>query len=53
MKLAIRIFAFGVVVAGFAAAATSNSSHAIANHLSATSSMPAPGGVPGCHCPSQ
>ncbi len=43
MKLAIRIFAFAVVVAGFAAAATTNSSsHAVANHLSATSALPIP-----------
>ena len=43
MKLAFRIFAFAVVVAGFAAAATTNSSsHAIANHLSATSAVPVP-----------
>ncbi len=43
MKLAVRIFAFAVVVAGFAAAATtSSSSHAVASHLSATSSLPVP-----------
>ena len=43
MKIAVRIFAFAVAVAGFAAAATSNSgSHAVASHLSATSALPIP-----------
>jgi hypothetical protein len=50
MKTAVRIFAFAIVVAGFAAAATSNSSHLRASHLSATSALPAPYLSPGCAC---
>ena len=49
MKLAIRIFALSVVVAGVAAASMSSSttSHTVANHLSATSSLPVPSCGPG------
>jgi len=42
MKLAIRMFALFVVVAG-AAAATSSSATKIVSHQSATASFPAPG----------
>ncbi len=56
MKLAIRIFALSVVVAGAAAASVSSQdrTHAIASHQSATSSLPAPG-LRTLHmrCPSQ
>ena len=40
MKLAIRIFALFVVVAGAAAASTSNSVQLFASHQSATASLP-------------
>jgi hypothetical protein len=44
MKLAVRIFALSVVIAGAAAASLSSSStHAIRSHQSATESMPIPG----------
>ena len=44
MKLAIRIFALTIVVAGAAAAtATSKTAPPIASHQSATASMPIPG----------
>lgn len=53
MKLAIRIFALTIVVAGAAAAATTpKTAPAIASHQSATASFP----VPGCGpyiCPPQ
>jgi hypothetical protein len=43
MKLAIRIFAFTVVIAGAAAASVSSSTtHAVASHQSATSALPVP-----------
>jgi hypothetical protein len=43
MKLAIRIFALSVVVAGGAAAAISpRTANAVSNHLSATASLPIP-----------
>ncbi len=55
MKMAIRTFAFVLVLAGLAAAAApSNSSHAReigGSHQSATAGMPIPGcgpGVPQC-----
>ena len=48
MKLAIRIFALSVVVAGAAAAAThSSSTHVLASHQSATSAFPVPQCGPG------
>lgn len=48
MKLAIRIFALSVVVAGLTAASTSSRpSHVIASHLSATASLPIPQCGPG------
>ena len=51
MKLAIRIFAFAVVVAGVTAAATSpKAAVTIASHQSATASLPAPACGPGMHC---
>ncbi|MGA3373127.1 MAG: hypothetical protein ABSC48_15330 [Terracidiphilus sp.] len=44
MKLAIRVFALSVVLAGAAAAATSpKTALAISNHQSATATMPVPG----------
>jgi hypothetical protein len=52
MKLAIRIFALSVVVAGAAAASLSSSTtQPIASHQSATTSNPVPvcwPGTPGC-----
>lgn len=52
MKLAVRIFALSIVVAGAAAASVSSSSaRAIPSHQSATASMPIPTctpGLPGC-----
>ncbi len=48
MKIAVRIFALSVVVAGAAAAAVSPSHKTtIASHQSATAQMPIPGCVPG------
>lgn len=48
MKLAVRIFVLSVVVAGAAAASFSpKTSHAVASHLSATSSLPVPSCGPG------
>jgi hypothetical protein len=53
MKLAIRIFALSVVVAGAAAAAvTPKTAPVIASHQSATASMPYPGCGPYI-CPAQ
>ena len=44
MKLAIRIFALTLIVAGAAAAATTpKTAQPIQSHQSATASMPAPG----------
>jgi len=44
MKLAIRIFALTVIVAGAAAAATTpKTAQPIASHQSATASFPVPG----------
>ncbi|HWE87116.1 MAG TPA: hypothetical protein VG267_19375 [Terracidiphilus sp.] len=44
MKLALRVFAFAVVVAGAAAASLSSSApRAIASHQSATAALPVPG----------
>jgi len=52
MKLAIRIFALSIVVAGAAAAATTQkSATGIPNHQSATDSMPGPGCGPHMGCP--
>jgi hypothetical protein len=52
MKLAVRIFALSVVIAGAAAASLSSSAtHAIANHQSATETLPMPTcgpHMPGC-----
>ena len=53
MKLALRIFAFAVVVAGAAAASFSSSpsrNTAIVSHQSATTSLPVPGCGPGMGC---
>jgi hypothetical protein len=48
MKLAVRILALSVVVAGGAAAAiTPKTTPAIKSHQSATATMPVPGCVPG------
>jgi hypothetical protein len=48
MKLAIRIFALSVVVAGAAAAATTpKSAPVVPSHQSATASNPVPGCLPG------
>ncbi|MGD0521731.1 MAG: hypothetical protein ABSA48_10795 [Terracidiphilus sp.] len=49
MKLAIRIFALFVVVAG-AAAATSSSTSKFVSHQSATAAGPIPLCVPGVPC---
>jgi hypothetical protein len=43
MKLAIRIFALTVVVAGAAAAATTPRTTPIVSHQSATATLPVPG----------
>ena len=52
MKLAIQIFALSVAVAGVAAASVSpKTASAMANHLSATASMPAPCCGPHMYCP--
>jgi hypothetical protein len=52
MKLAIRIFALSVVVAGAAAASVSSSTpRVLPSHQSGTSEMPVPlcgPGMPGC-----
>ncbi len=50
MKTAVRIFALAIAFAGIAAAASSNSSHLRASHLSAASAMPRPNQIPGCNC---
>jgi hypothetical protein len=48
MKLAVRVLALMVVVAGFAAASLSSAStKTVVSHQSATASFPAPGCVPG------
>lgn len=48
MKLAIRIFALCVVIAGGAAlAASPKTVHSVPSHQSATESFPVPGCVPG------
>jgi len=53
MKLAIRIFALFVVVAG-AAAATSSTTSTFVSHQSAVAGFPGPGcGVNGYPCPVQ
>jgi hypothetical protein len=52
MKLAIRIFALSIVVAGAAAAATTpTSSAALPSRQSATDTMPGPGCGPHMGCP--
>ncbi len=52
MKLAIQIFALSVAVAGVTAASVSpKTTSAMANHLSATASMPAPCCGPHMACP--
>jgi len=43
MKLAIRVFAFAVIVAGAAAASVSSSNHGFISHQSATAGLPSPG----------
>ncbi len=44
MKLALRIFAFSIVLAGVAAAAvTPRTAAVVSSHQSATASMPGPG----------
>jgi hypothetical protein len=43
MKLAVRIFALSVVVAGAAAASVSSPSRSVVNHQSASSLLPIPG----------
>lgn len=52
MKLAVRIFALSVVIAGAAAASLpSSSTHAIRSHQSATETLPVPlcgPHMPGC-----
>jgi hypothetical protein len=52
MKLAVRIFALSLVIAGAAAASLSSSSaHAIRSHQSATDTLPVPTcgpHMPGC-----
>jgi len=51
MKLAIRIFAFAIVVAGAAAASlSSTTAHAITSHQSATAGLPVPTCGPGMGC---
>ena len=51
MKLAIRIFAFAVVVAGAAAASQPSSrSHAFVSHQAAPAAIPIPGCGPGMGC---
>jgi hypothetical protein len=51
MKLALRIFALSIVVAGVAAAATTSKiASAPPSHQSATASMPAPGCSPSMPC---
>jgi len=52
MKLALRVFAFGLVLAGAAAASLSSQNHAFISHQSATSALPVPGcgpNVPTCN----
>jgi hypothetical protein len=51
MKLAIRIFAFVVVIAGAAASFSSSASNVVASHQSATASLPIPLCGPGMGCP--
>jgi hypothetical protein len=55
MKLAVRILALSVVVAGAAAASISPSaSHAFVSHQAATAGLPVPACGPGVpHCPTQ
>ncbi len=51
MKLAIRIFAMTIVVAGVAAAATTpRTAYVVPSHISATGPLPTPDSlpVPGC-----
>ena len=51
MKLAIRIFALSVVVAGVAAAAASpKSAPMISSHQTVTGAMPVPNCIPGSGC---
>ncbi|MGP8250766.1 MAG: hypothetical protein ACLQHF_01960 [Terracidiphilus sp.] len=47
MKLAVRILALAVVVAGGAAAAVTPKTPAIKSHQAATATLPVPGCVPG------
>jgi len=57
MKLAVRIFALSIVLAGVAAASVSSSStHAFRSHQSATETLPIPTcgpGIPTCPAPGQ
>jgi hypothetical protein len=52
MKLAVRIFAFSLVLAGVAAASVSSSTtHAVPSHQAVSAAMPGPNcgpGVPTC-----
>jgi hypothetical protein len=51
MKLAFRVLALSVVVAGAAAASVSSSpKHMISSHQSATAGLPVPGCGPGMGC---
>jgi hypothetical protein len=52
MKLAIRVFALSIVLAGVASAALApKSAPALSSHQSATASMPIPGCGPHIACP--
>lgn len=54
MKLVVRVLAFAIVAAGFAAAAVSPTAKHVASHQSATMGNPVPScfpGVPGCPKP--
>lgn len=51
MKLAIRIFALSIAVAGLASAATTPvTASAVSSHLSATGPLPSPDSMPGPKC---
>ncbi|MDE3188641.1 MAG: hypothetical protein KGM96_14095 [Acidobacteriota bacterium] len=51
MKLALRVAALFIVVAGVAAASVSSKTPAIPSHQSATATLPAPCCGPGMICP--
>jgi hypothetical protein len=51
MKLAVRIFALSIVIAGAAAASLSSTTIHVRSHQSATETLPIPAcgpGIPGC-----